>query len=133
MVFAWSLVEVIRYSFYAFNLAGSHPYILLWLRYTAFYILYPLGASSEASLIYASLPTSSPIPSLQSWVEGMWKPTDYVRATLFVIWWPGAFVSNIHRCIESTLTMSSGLYVLYTYMIAQRRKVLGSGRKLKSN
>ncbi|KXN90902.1 putative very-long-chain (3R)-3-hydroxyacyl-[acyl-carrier protein] dehydratase [Leucoagaricus sp. SymC.cos] len=114
MVFAWSLVEVIRYSFYAFNLAGSNPRILLWLRYTAFYVLYPLGASSEAFLIYASLPTSSPIPGWKSWLQGMWKPTDYIRAILFIIWWPG-------------------LYVMYTYMIAQRRKVLGSqGRKLKT-
>lgn len=91
MVFAWSSVEVIRYSFYAFNLTGSNPYILLWLRYTAFYVLYPLGASSEASLIYASLPSSSPIPGWQSWLKGMWKPADYGRAILFAIWWPGMF------------------------------------------
>lgn len=90
MVFAWSVAEVIRYSFYAFSLAGFSPYVLLWLRYTAFYILYPLGASSEASLICASLPTSS-IPGWRSWLQGMWKPTDYVRAALFMIWWPGTY------------------------------------------
>jgi len=36
--------------------------------------------------------------------------TDYFRAMLFVIWWPG-------------------LYIMYTYMIAQRRKNLGKGSK----
>jgi len=115
MVLAWSTVEVIRYSFYAFNLVGSNPYPLLWMRYTAFYILYPLGASSEASLIYASLPSSSPTPGWKSWAQGMWRPTDYVRAVLFIIWWPG-------------------LYIMYTYMISQRRKIIGSqGPKRKSN
>ena len=89
MVFAWSLTEVIRYSFYAFNLVGKNPYVLLYLRYTTFYILYPLGASSEAFLIYATLPKSSPVPGWLSWLQGMWKPADYIRATLFGIWWPG--------------------------------------------
>ncbi|TFK44631.1 tyrosine phosphatase-like protein [Crucibulum laeve] len=108
MVLAWSATEVIRYSFYACNLLGYSPSLLLYLRYTTFYALYPLGASSEAFLIYATLPASSPFPGWQSWLHGMWKPTDYVRAGLFAIWWPG-------------------LYVMYTYMIAQRRKVLGKG------
>ncbi|KAF8894902.1 protein-tyrosine phosphatase-like protein [Gymnopilus junonius] len=115
MVFAWSMTEVIRYSFYAFNLLGKNPYVLLYLRYTTFYILYPVGASSEAFLIYATLPKSSPIPGWQSWLQGMWKPADYIRANLFAIWWPG-------------------LYIMYTYMLIQRRKVLGKNPKtLKTN
>ncbi|KAF5386039.1 hypothetical protein D9615_002496 [Tricholomella constricta] len=108
MLLSWSTTEVIRYSYYAFNLLGSEPHVLLYLRYTTFFLLYPTGASSEAFLIYATLPASSPLPGWQSWLHGMWKPTDYGRAALFVIWWPG-------------------LYVMYTYMIAQRRKVLGKG------
>ncbi|KAF5389391.1 hypothetical protein D9757_004281 [Collybiopsis confluens] len=67
MVFAWSLTEVIRYSYYAANLLGLEPAVLLYLRYTTFYLLYPLGASSEAFLIYATLPATSPIPSWSSW------------------------------------------------------------------
>ncbi|KAK0455066.1 PTPLA-domain-containing protein [Armillaria borealis] len=96
MVFAWSATE------------------LLYLRYTLFYVLYPLGASSEAFLNYATLPTSSPVPSWLSWAQGMWKPTDYIRGLLFLIWWPG-------------------LYVMYTHMIVQRRKVLGPGKGAKAN
>ncbi|GLB37119.1 putative catalyzes the third of the four reactions of the long- chain fatty acids elongation cycle [Lyophyllum shimeji] len=110
MILSWSLTEVIRYSFYAATLLGYEPYPLLYLRYTTFYLLYPTGAGSEASLIYATLPNSSPLPGWQSWLFGMWKPTDYVRALLFLIWWPG-------------------LYIMYTYMIAQRRKVLGNGAR----
>ncbi|KAG5645189.1 hypothetical protein DXG03_006707 [Asterophora parasitica] len=108
MLLSWSLTEVIRYSFYAFSLVGREPYPLLYLRYTTFFLLYPTGASSEAALIWASLPASSPLPGWKAWVHGIWRPADYGRAVLFVIWWPG-------------------LYVMYTYMIAQRRKVLGKG------
>lgn len=90
MVFAWSLTEVIRYTFYAASLLGKEPYPLLWLRYTTFFILYPVGAGSEAFVNYATLPRSSPIPSLGSWALGsFWTPLDYVRGVLFLIWWPG--------------------------------------------
>lgn len=90
------MTEVIRYAFYACNLLGFEPYVLLYLRYTIFYILYPVGASSEAFLIYATLPKSSPIPGWQAWVQGMWKPTDYFRALMFCIWWPGMTALLIH-------------------------------------
>jgi very-long-chain (3R)-3-hydroxyacyl-CoA dehydratase len=106
MVFAWSFTEVIRYVFYALNLLGRDSSFLTYLRYTTFYILYPMGASSEAFLMYSTLPRSSPIPSFQSWAQGMWRPTDYIRGAMFLIWWPG-------------------LYFMYTYMISQRRKVIG--------
>jgi len=86
MVLAWSLAEIIRYTFYAFNLAGLNSSTLVWIRYTAFYVLYPVGASSEASLIYATLPSSS---STRGWLQGMYKLTDYIRAGLFILWWPG--------------------------------------------
>jgi len=110
MVLSWALTEVVRYSFYACSLVGVTISALLYLRYTMFYILYPTGASSEAFLIYAVLPASPPYPGLQSWLHGMWKPADYVRAGLFLIWWP---------C----------LYAMYTHMLSQRRKVLGHGNK----
>ncbi|KAG5650624.1 hypothetical protein H0H81_011628 [Sphagnurus paluster] len=100
MLLSWSLTEVIRYSFYACALLGHEPRALLFLRYTTFYVLYPTGASSEALLIYATLPLST---------GRAWQVLDCGRALLFGIWWPG-------------------LYVMYTYMMAQRRKVLGKGK-----
>jgi hypothetical protein len=33
------------------------PYVLLWLRYTAFIVLYPLGVSSELAEVALALPT----------------------------------------------------------------------------
>lgn len=103
MILAWSITEVVRYSFYACSLLGWDPYALLFLRYTTFYVLYPLGASSEAFLIFATLPTIYPFFALR-----LWNIMDYMRALLFVIWWPG-------------------LYMMYTHMITQRRKVFGKG------
>ena len=52
---SWSLVEVPRYAFYAFNLLGSVPYPLFWLRYSLFAILYPTGITGELGCMYYSL------------------------------------------------------------------------------
>lgn len=78
MVLSWAATEVIRYVFYACTLLGSEPYPLLWLRYTAFYVLYITGASSEAALIFSTLPTRL----------SDWGLHDLFRGALFCIWWP---------------------------------------------
>ena len=128
MVLSWALTEVVRYSFYACSLVGITLSALLYLRYTMFYILYPTGASSEAFLIYAALPSYPPYPGWQSWFHGMWKPADYFRAGLFLIWWPSNYTHWL-ACIFFSNRLLSGLYVMYTHMISQRRKVLGLGIK----
>jgi len=33
------------------------PYVLLWLRYTAFIVLYPLGVASELAMVALAMPT----------------------------------------------------------------------------
>ena len=53
---AWCCSEVIRYSLYAAKEAGLQPYALLWLRYTAFTVLYPLGVASELAMVALALP-----------------------------------------------------------------------------
>lgn len=53
---AWSLTEIIRYGFYLVKLVKKdYPYILLWLRYSAFFILYPVGLFSELYVVYLTL------------------------------------------------------------------------------
>ena len=95
MILAWSATEVIRCSFYSCNLLALESYHLFYLRYTTFFVLYPLGALSEAFLIYSTLPGSCPVPGVKSWPKGDWKPTDYVRATLFAVWWFGEYLHFI--------------------------------------
>lgn len=57
MLVAWSTTEVIRYSYFALTLAagGKPPAALHWLRYHAFFVLYPVGISSEAWLIWRAV------------------------------------------------------------------------------
>eukprot|EP00768_Dysnectes_brevis_P006508 gnl/Dysnectes_brevis/5154_a7285_809.p1 GENE.gnl/Dysnectes_brevis/5154_a7285_809~~gnl/Dysnectes_brevis/5154_a7285_809.p1 ORF type:complete len:222 (-),score=8.16 gnl/Dysnectes_brevis/5154_a7285_809:107-745(-) len=46
MFVAWSLAEVIRYSYYIIKTGTQGrkvPQKLTWLRYSAFYVLYPIG------------------------------------------------------------------------------------------
>jgi very-long-chain (3R)-3-hydroxyacyl-CoA dehydratase len=101
MVFAWSVTECIRYPFYANALMGADSPLLLWARYTFFYVLYPLGAGSEAMLMFRTLPHVLP------WNKpAAWTPENYFNALLFVLWWPG-------------------LYVMYSHMRRQRRRALG--------
>jgi very-long-chain (3R)-3-hydroxyacyl-CoA dehydratase len=55
MLMAWSTTEIIRYSYFAINLAyGQVPSFLTWLRYNTFFLLYPMGISSECWLVWLS-------------------------------------------------------------------------------
>ncbi|CCG81038.1 Protein tyrosine phosphatase [Taphrina deformans PYCC 5710] len=94
MVTAWSITEILRYSYYAINLQGTVPEALMWLRYTLFYVLYPLGAGSECWLVYQSLDEAA-------------KLSPIYKLVLQII----------------LVTYIPGFYFLYTYMIAQRKKM----------
>ncbi|RHZ65775.1 hypothetical protein Glove_311g68 [Diversispora epigaea] len=99
MTIAWCITECLRYSYYVFNLVGKQPGWLLWCRYTFFYILYPLGAGSEAMLVYQSLPHSKQLNNTYYWLEVL----------ILITYFPGFFV-------------------MYTHMISQRRKYLGGSK-----
>lgn len=63
MLIAWSMTEVIRYSYFAMTLSGAQPGLLTWLRYNTFWVLYPVGILSECSIIYlATAPASNNHP-----------------------------------------------------------------------
>ncbi|KAF5835920.1 tyrosine phosphatase-like protein [Dunaliella salina] len=58
LLVAWGISEVIRYGFFALKeLLGYVPYFAMWLRYTGFIVLYPMGVASELTLAYLALPT----------------------------------------------------------------------------
>lgn len=53
MVLAWSAADTIRYLYFAVRLVAGHQYpTLTWLRYSAFYLLYPVGIAGELGLVY---------------------------------------------------------------------------------
>ncbi|KAI0199565.1 tyrosine phosphatase-like protein [Astrocystis sublimbata] len=97
MLVAWSVTEVIRYSYFALTLSGWQPSALHWLRYHAFFVLYPLGISSEAWLIWRAVE-----PARQA-VHPIYSTTLW--AYVLFVYPPSAFI-------------------LYSHMMTQRRKVL---------
>ncbi|KAG1809395.1 tyrosine phosphatase-like protein [Suillus subaureus] len=86
MILAWALTEVPRYAYYALSLAGCGvPAWLTWIRYSTFYVLYPIGAGSEALVMLSTIP---------EWSGGkwaVWSTEDWVKASLVAIWAPGEF------------------------------------------
>ncbi|KAJ9110645.1 hypothetical protein QFC19_001474 [Naganishia cerealis] len=107
MILAWSITECTRYAFYLLALLHLEPRALLWARYNLFYILYPLGAGSEAFLMRSVLPSIKTLPAAlrHHKASGMAAAWDRLRSLggvrgrewgayelfvgfLFVIWWP---------------------------------------------
>ncbi|CAG8442891.1 4683_t:CDS:2, partial [Ambispora gerdemannii] len=101
MTIAWSVTETVRYAYYGFNLLDIQPASLIWARYTFFFVLYPLGAGSEAILIYQSLP--------------------YLKDYTYIY----------YVKIFALLTYPPGFYTMYTHMIYQRRRYLGQKKGVK--
>jgi very-long-chain (3R)-3-hydroxyacyl-CoA dehydratase len=70
MLIAWGITEVCRYTYYVVNLSsanGGAGGILNWLRYNTFFVLYPLGAGSEAWCIFRGLPEAYNISQAYYW------------------------------------------------------------------
>lgn len=104
MLLAWSTTEVVRYLFFALSLSGREPAALRWVRYSGFYVLYPVGISSELwELLLASAAARG---------EG-----DTAKLAAFV---------------AIMLTYLPGAPKLYGHMMRQRRKVLGGGGAKKT-
>ncbi|KAF2490086.1 PTPLA-domain-containing protein [Lophium mytilinum] len=103
MLLAWSVTEVVRYSYFVFVLGGvGVPGVLSWMRYNTFFLLYPIGISSECWLIYKAIAPASE-----------WNPLfGYAFWGVLATYVPGA-------------------YMLYTYMMSQRRRVMRGKGKAK--
>jgi len=53
--FAWSITELVRYSLYFLSLFGRQPKWLLWMRYSFFIGLYPMGVTGEWIILLAPI------------------------------------------------------------------------------
>ncbi|AEO69150.1 uncharacterized protein THITE_2023698, partial [Thermothielavioides terrestris NRRL 8126] len=65
MLCAWSLTEVMRYSYFALKQVEAVPGWLHWLRYSAFLVLYPVGIGSEVAMTLQAL--VGPASGLAPW------------------------------------------------------------------
>jgi very-long-chain (3R)-3-hydroxyacyl-CoA dehydratase len=101
MVLAWSITEVVRYSFYFTSLRGSVPSVLQWLRYNTFLVLYPLGVGSEMTEVWKAIPEA----------ELNYPGLGYGFYAILASYAPG-------------------FYVLFGYMLKQRRR-LSRGKGVK--
>ena len=102
ILMAWGITEVIRYGFFVYKegISTRIPSWLTWLRYNTFFVLYPIGITSECWLIWLALGPA------QKQEKGM----DWLFKAVLFIYVPGS-------------------YILYTHMMAQRRKVVkGKGK-----
>ncbi|XP_048834145.1 very-long-chain (3R)-3-hydroxyacyl-CoA dehydratase 2 [Brienomyrus brachyistius] len=108
-VVAWTVTEIIRYSFYTFSLLNHLPYLIKWARYTLFIMLYPMGVAGELLTIYAALP--------------------FVQKTgLYSVTLPNKYNFSFDYYTFLILTMISYIPIfpqLYFHMLRQRKKVLG--------
>lgn len=86
MLLAWSVTEVIRYSYFAINLSfGQVPSWMTWLRYNTFFVLYPLGISSECWLVWQATEPAESFNPLLKWA--------YLG--ILAIYVPGKFESKL--------------------------------------
>ena len=113
LLFAWTITEVIRYPFYWNALLGSVPYPLQWCRYSFFIVLYPLGVCGEIMCILTSLPLARRAGKFSYSLPNKLNISfDYVYFCYFVLMMYGPV-----------------FYQLYTYMLSQRRKIIGKKEK----
>ncbi|XP_071702677.1 very-long-chain (3R)-3-hydroxyacyl-CoA dehydratase PASTICCINO 2A-like isoform X2 [Rutidosis leptorrhynchoides] len=110
----YSFQEIIRYSFFGMKETfGSAPFWLLWLRYSTFLILYPLGIGSEVYLIYKALPYIKESGFCSARMPNKWNFSfDYFYCAILVL---GVYIPGAPH--------------LYGYMLGQRKKTLYKSRR----
>ncbi|CAG9332901.1 unnamed protein product [Blepharisma stoltei] len=112
LLIAWGCAESIRYSnyFYA-SLDLKQPKFMVWLRYSGFIVLYPIGVFSELMCLYSALPV---IEKCCPRVYSISMPNPYNFSFDFLI-----FVKYF-----VPLFYAAGFPFLYGYMLTQRKRKL---------
>lgn len=105
---AWSVTEIIRYGYYAFNLLGSVPAVLVFLRYTTFIALYPIGVTGELLCFYWAQDFAREV---KVWSVEMPNRFNVTFSYLYFLW----FVMLLYIPLFPQM---------YLHMFAQRRKIL---------
>jgi very-long-chain (3R)-3-hydroxyacyl-CoA dehydratase len=62
LLVVWCIAEIIRYSYYIIILYHKKISVIIWLRYNAFIILYPIGVFLEFYIIYMAYKLNSFLP-----------------------------------------------------------------------
>ena len=102
---AWSITEMVRYTYYYLSLIKHNyitsfelPYFLVWCRYSFFIVLYPIGVSGELITLWNST------KELKNYALGN--------------------ITLAHSIYFAFVLYVPGLFMLYTYMLKQRKSTL---------
>ncbi|XP_011313555.1 very-long-chain (3R)-3-hydroxyacyl-CoA dehydratase 2 [Fopius arisanus] len=116
-LFAWSVTEIIRYGYYFANLIDFVPHLLVWLRYTTFIALYPIGITGELLCFNAARSYAASRPDLWSFMlPNTWN-----------------FTFSYHYSLIFVMLLYIPLFPrMYLHMFAQRKKILGPQSSQKS-
>ncbi|CAD6234102.1 GSCOCG00007554001-RA-CDS [Cotesia congregata] len=111
---AWSVTEIIRYGYYFTNLVGFVPHFLVWLRYTTFIFLYPIGVTGELLCFYSAQQYAQKHPDAWSYaLPNSWNMTF-----------------SYHYLLIAIMLLYIPLFPhMYLHMFSQRKKILGPGAK----
>lgn len=91
---------------------GHVPYPLLWLRYSAFLVLYPFGVGSEMTMARLAMPVIRDRGLLSL------RMPNALNYSFDYYWF----------CWLAVACYLPGLPQLYLYMLKQRKRVLGPGK-----
>lgn len=107
LIIAWTVTEIIRYSFFGLNMLNIELWPLKWCRYTFFIILYPLGVTGELGTIALAF------NKILEYKGGNY----FIESLKFVATYLGGYytICFLYAC---------GLPFLYLHMIAQRGNIM---------
>ena len=110
MTLAWCAIEVVRYPFYAWTLwsPSTLPRWLIWLRYSLFIPLYPLGMAAELACFVRAIPVLI--------AEDTWTLHLPNRLNFSYDW-------ALYAGFDALLYLP-GCPLLFSHMMKQRRAVL---------
>lgn len=109
LVATWGLADVPRYAFYIATLVERTPGWLLWVRYSFFLVLYPIGFGAEWLIYFATLAEVD-----RTGLHAVTLPNRWNFAFDFGVWNRAVLVSYLYFAPT-----------MFLYMLRQRRKKLG--------
>lgn len=127
MLLAWSITEIIRYSYFVANLVmGSSevPEFLTWLRYNTFFVLYPVGILSECWLVWLAV-----APARREYGE----PAGWLLGGVLGVYVPGKYCSRFEENrrgfseVADADSCNRKLYAVHAYDGAEAEGYAGIG------
>ncbi|EDW75569.1 uncharacterized protein Dwil_GK23928 [Drosophila willistoni] len=108
-LFAWAITEIIRYGYYALNIVKVVPHFVVFLRYTTFIALYPIGVTGELLCFW-------------------WAQSYAKEHSVWSVEMPNKWNATFSYFTLLWIVMLGYIPIfpqLYLHMFAQRRKILG--------